>query len=458
MAAGTRWKVWFAMLALSGAVSAAEPASPPSELEAELQRLKERHDAMQRNLERQQQALDEILRRASALAEDPAAGVPVSPAASAATPAPLTTPPPAESTLVRDERPLRVESSAGPVGNSTRPLRLGGHVAIAARRAERSGRFEGNSLRVDEVRLQVTGEITPRVLASGELEALTRERYKRGMRAGELYLEVAPFGVRTYVRLRAGRIDVPFGREHLRRDATENPLISHSAADIRGIDEGVQLQGLIGRWDWALALQNGHHRPAANLLAARTQTLRIGYLPAPHLRLGASALRTARLPQIDGEGGPLWVANIPLRRLPGSTAHTVRAGGLTADIEFSWRGGRVAAEAGAVRYEDDDPRRAIRRELPFLSLEGVQQLGAKSIVAARYSRISTAAGFHFPGDGRADDSRLTVVLERFSVGVGYVPVSGLNLKLEHSLNFGRRVGGAERTDENQTAAEAVLRF
>lgn len=152
------------------------------------------------------------------------------------------------------------------------------------------------------------------------------------------------------------------------------------------------------------------------------------------------------------------MANIPLRRLPGSTAHTVRAGGLTADIEFSWRGGRVAAEAGAVRYEDDDPRRAIRRELPFLSLEGVQQLGATSIVAARYSRISTAAGFHFLGDGRADDPRLTEVLERFSVGVGYVPVSGLNLKLEHSLNFGRRVGGAERTDENQTAAEAVLRF
>jgi hypothetical protein len=56
MAAGTRWKVWFAMLALSGAVSAAEPVSPPSELEAELQQLKVRHDAMQRNLERQQQA------------------------------------------------------------------------------------------------------------------------------------------------------------------------------------------------------------------------------------------------------------------------------------------------------------------------------------------------------------------------------------------------------------------
>ncbi len=165
MAAGSRWIRCFAILALDGAVLAAEPSPPPGDLEAELQRLRERHDAMQRNLERQQQALDEILRRASALADDPTASVIAAPAASAATPVSVLAPVVAESALVRDERPMKGEPSAGPVGNSTKPLRLGGHVAIAARRAGRSGRFEGNSLRVDEVRLQVTGEITPRVLA-----------------------------------------------------------------------------------------------------------------------------------------------------------------------------------------------------------------------------------------------------------------------------------------------------
>ena len=117
----------------------------------------------------------------------------------------------------------------------------------------------------------------------------------------------------------------------------------------------------------------------------------------------------------------------------------------------------------AITARDDlgverDARRAIRREMPFLSVEAVRQLGPKTYLAGRYSGIGTASGFLLPGEGRTDDARLTERLERFSFGVGYGPRPSLSLKLEQSFNLGRRVGGTERTGENQTAAEALLRF
>ena len=269
MAVGTRaWRIP-ALFLLAGAAWGAEPSPPVTDLEAELQRLKERHEAMQQNLARQQRVLDEILRRASALAEEPPSTGANKPPASPAV-APVSSGPAAPVPAEVEPPRLSAEPSAGPAPNATRPFKVGGHISAAGRRAGRSAAFPGNSVRFDEVRLEVGGAIGPRVLAWADLEALTRERYKRGMQVGEMFLEVALLRERPDVRLRLGRLDVPFGREHRRRDAPDNPLVSHSVADVRGVDEGVQLQGGRGRWDWALALQNGLRRPATNLLAVRS--------------------------------------------------------------------------------------------------------------------------------------------------------------------------------------------
>lgn len=441
-------------LLLAPVISGAEPSAPLSDIEAELRRLQERHEAMQENLSKQQRILDDILRRASALDGSPAEGTSgdagtVSPESSAPVPVPA-----ADGGAPR----LAAEPAAGPAANRTGTLRLAGHVAVVARRAGRAAAWRGESLRADEVRLEVAGSVSTRLHLLAELEVLTRERHKQGMQAGELYLEFAPLAEQPGLRVRAGRLDIPFGREHRRRDATANPLISHSAADVRGVDDGVQLQGMAGVWDWALALQSGLRGVPGRSLALGSTTLRLGYRPTSDTRFGLSALRTAGLSQLNGDGGPLWLGNALVRRLPGSGAPRVRLSGLAGDASLAWRRARLLLEGGALVYEDDDPRRAVRRGIPFLAVEAVQELGRGAYGALRYSRVGTASGFPLPGDGRPDETRLTESLERFSLGLGFRPAPPLLLKLEHTLNRGRWAGGGERTDENQTAAEAVLRF
>ena len=64
-------------------------------------------------------------------------------------------------------------------------------------------------------------------------------------RTGEVYVHfrelrlgnLPPFG------LKLGRIDLPFGEEYLWQDASDNPLITNSAAYPYGWDEGVLLYG-----------------------------------------------------------------------------------------------------------------------------------------------------------------------------------------------------------------------
>lgn len=431
---------------------AAEPPATLNEVEAELRRLQERHDAMQANLSTQQRLLDEILRRASELDATPPEAVTRRGEDSTF---PVIPRPVASET---DAPRLAPERAAGPATNTTRGPRLNGHAAFVARRAERAAALRGDTLRTDEVKLEVGGALAPRWRWWGELEVLTRERYRRGMQIAEAYVEFKPLAERSEVRIRLGRIEVPFGREYLRRDASHNPLISRSAADTRGVDEGIQLQGAAGSWDWAVALQNGLHRPASHLFAARSIAVRGGYSSARGYRLGLSALRTGRLPQEAGAEGPLWLGNAPMRRLPGSQAPSVRLSGLALDASVAGRAGRIAAEAGVLVYRDDDPRRAVRRGVPFLTVEAVGELGRGAYGAVRYSRVGAASGFFLPGDGRLEDVRLTEELERLSLGFGYRPAPPLLLKLEHTFQRGRWAGGAERAEENQTAAEAVVRF
>lgn len=453
--AGRFRTVWLlAWSTLLAPASGAEPAAPLSDIEADLRRLQERHDAMQANLSKQQRILDDILRRASALEVVPPEG----PSTEAAVISPEVSPSGRMSVAEGGASPLAPERAAGPAANRTRTLRVSGQVAVAARRAGGNAALRGRSVRTDEARIEVAGVVASRLGLSAELEVLTRERYRRGMRAGELYLDYAPLVERPDLRLRAGRLDVPFGREHQRRDAIANPLISHSAADVRGLDDGVQLQGRAGRWDWALALQTGLRGNPGKPPHVGSSALRVGFMPNADARLGLSAMRTARLSQSNGNAGPLWLGGALVRRLPGSDATRVRVSGLAGDASLAWKRTRLLAEGGVLVYEDDDPRRAVRRGIPFLALEAAQELGRGAYGALRYSRVGTASGFFLPGDGRAEDTRLTESLERFSLGLGYRPLPPLLLKLEHTLNRGRWVGGVERSDENQTAAEAVLRF
>lgn len=432
----------------------AEPAAPLNDIEAELRRLQDRHEAMQANLSKQQRILDDILRRAAALEAFPPEGAPVEAKVSS----PDATSPGRMPVDDVGASPLTPERPAGPAANHTRALRVSGQVAVAARRAGGSAAWRGRSVRTDEARIEVAGAVASRLGLSAELEVLTRERYRRGMRAGELYLEYAPLAERPDLRLRAGRLDVPFGREHQRRDAIANPLISHSAADVRGLDDGVQLQGRAGRWDGALALQTGLRGNPGRPPVLGSSALRLGFMPSADARLGFSAMRTARFSQSNGDAGPLWLGGALVRRLPGSDATRVRVSGLAGDASLAWKRTWLLAEGGVLVYEDDDPRRAVRRGVPFLALEAVREFGPGAYGALRYSRVGTASGFFLPGDGRPEDTRLTTVLERFSLGFGYRPLPPLLLKLEHTLNRGRWVGGVERADENQTAAEAVLRF
>jgi hypothetical protein len=82
-----------------------------------------------------------------------------------------------------------------------------------------------------------------------------------GNDVGELYVKFSDlFGTRDGARLglKLGRIDIPFGEDYLRQDATDDPLISLSAADVWAIDEGAAAYGRAGPLHWVFAVTNGN--------------------------------------------------------------------------------------------------------------------------------------------------------------------------------------------------------
>src|SRR5262245_42813806 len=136
-------------------------------------------------------------------------------------------------------------------------VRITGEGGVAFFDTGSEGMFPNNEFRVDEAKLFVEAPIWENVFFFGELNIAAREKDDLDLRLGELYLDFAEvsqlLGRDRMLNIRAGRIDIPFGEEYLARDVIDNPLISHSLADLWGVDEGIELYGSVGKFSYVVA-------------------------------------------------------------------------------------------------------------------------------------------------------------------------------------------------------------
>lgn len=351
---------------------------------------------------------------------------------------------------------------------SDRQVRISGEAGIGFFKSGSDGAHPNSEFRVDDAKLFVEASVWKNVYFFGGLELTTREANDEYFHVGELYVDVENLwsSDRTHtLSLRAGRMNLPFGEEYQVRNVMDNPLISHSLADIWGIDEGVQVYGTLGAVRYNVAVQNGSHKALTDGNSDKSVIVRLGYDPAPHLSLSASAMRTGDL-SVAGDGlSEVWFANGFFRALgPSATTTTFAAELAELDAAYRWPTGQLRAAVGWVSFDDNSTSGDYSRHLTYYSLEGTQRLSGKFFAAARYSAIDAPRGYPLIGQGNAGEyfynpfGVRTKDLQRLSVGVGYRFAEPLVWKLEYSWEDGHLVNGTRRNEEDMLSSLLGIRF
>ena len=406
-----------------------------------LQQLQEQNQALQEQLRQQQRQIEALSQKVEALQS---AAAPTNHAA--------------------EENEPAAPGSASAWSNLGK-VHLSGEGGVAFFDSGSHGQFPHGTFRVDEARLFVEAPVLDDVFFYGEVDLATREEPDVEARLGELYLDVENvsrlWGCERMLSLRAGRIYIPFGEEYQNRFAIDNPLISHSLSDLWGVDEGVELYGEAGKFNYVVAVQNGGVPDTQDFDGDKSVAGRVGYDPCHWLHLSLSGMRTGDLDVNGDRMSAMWFGNGFFRSLgsPGTTKFHVNL--VEGDVALRWSQGHLKAFGGGVFYDDNDPTTSQRRDVYYYSVEGVNDIVGKLYGAVRFSQI--LAGDGFPVVGNADFGEymfreLTRGLWRLSLGLGYRWSPNLVLKAEYSFEEGRELDGEKREHQDLLAFEAAFRF
>lgn len=347
-------------------------------------------------------------------------------------------------------------------------IHLNGEGGLAIFDTEAEGQFPNNEFRVDEMKLFVEAAVYKDIYVFGELNLLTRETNEESLKLGELYMDFENvsklWDAEGVLNVRFGRFDIPFGEEYLKRDAIDNPLISHSLSDLWGVDEGIQVYGTIKKVQYNLAIQNGSEPLFQDSNSDKSITGRVGYDPFTALHVSFSAMRTGDLDVEGDKLSELWFGNGFIRAI--GSASTFHAELIQGDGQVKWKDAHFFFGIGHLNY-DDDSATENKRDAFYYQLEGLKSIHHQNkgslYICARYSRIESDNGFPLVGHGDFgsfffNNALLTRTLWRFSVGPGYRIGNNALIKAEYTMERGHKLNGEKREDENFWGAEVALKF
>lgn len=361
---------------------------------------------------------------------------------------------------------VEIDSSSDP----DKKILLSGEGGLSMFDTGADGQFPNAEFRVDEAKLFVDASPGAEVYFFAELNFTTRESIDE-FEVGELYADfenISRFWSKEeQLNVRFGRMDIPLGEEYMTRDAIDNPLISHSLADVWGVDEGIEAYGRFGKAQYVFAVQNGGIPKFHDYTTSKSVAGRFSYDFTPHIHASVSALNTGALDVKNDVLSAIWFGNGFLRSL-GSPATTTEFRGkfLQGDGQIQCSRGSVNASAGILRYSDNDTAADNSRDVSYYSLGGVLSLiqeGQKLYSAMQYSRISADQGFPLVGNGNFGEyffspDSLTQSLWRLSLGIGFRPHKNVLLKGEYNFERGELLNGGDRSEEDFVGVEAALRF
>lgn len=436
---------------LFGLVPAWGQDAPPTA--AEVRALIEQNQKLQRQVDAQQVQLDELRARLDQVSN----------------------------TTVQQDRALHalnervtepVPAERLPVASGAREqeIRISAEAGFAYFDGGPQGQFPNGEFRADDVKVYLEAPVWRDTYFFAELDLVTREANDEFFHMGEVYADFENVSGRLggpdrALNVRVGRFDIPFGEEYQVRGVMDNPLVTHSLADIWGVDEGVEIYGDVAGFSYVLAVQNGGHKMFRDYDSGKAVTARVGVDPIGWLHLSASALHTGELTVAGDVMSETWIGNGFFKSI-GGTATTTRfeASLLELDAVARWTGGQLAGAVGRADYDDNDTAADNSRQLDYFYLELRQRFGERLRGAVRYSELRTDRGYPLPGLGDAGaffyrpGAPFTDWLSRLSLGLSYHFADPVLLKLEYSFERGRLMNGQRRDQEDMFATELGLKF
>jgi hypothetical protein len=431
-------KFWFCYCAVALLTTCAgwpvQAAQTLPDIEEQLRQVKQQNEALQQQLRRQQEMIDELNRKVTVLT-GPSTETPAVPASS-------------------------------PKGFSLGKVRLSGEGAAGFFHSQSRGQFPNSEFRVDEAKLFVEAPLWDEAYFFGELNLFSRETlYTSDMYVGELFVDFENISrlwkQDRQLNLRLGRFDIPVGEEYLKRDAIDNPLVSHSIMDLWGVDEGLALYGSFWKLQYIAALQNGGPSAVHDFNSDKSIAFRLGYDPVKPLHVSVSAMRTGRLDVGEDRASELWIGSGVVRPLGSAATTTFEADVLQGDIVLKLPTTTLTAAGGVLRYDDNDPAANNRREVYYYSFEAVQRIYRGAYAAARWSQAFAEDGFPLVANGDSGtyfNGTLTEDLWLLSLGLGYRWSNHLLIKAEYSFTRGHLVDGTVRDEEDLLSALVAFAF
>jgi hypothetical protein len=274
---------------------------------------------------------------------------------------------------------------------------ISGEVGVIFRAGEAKTNFPNEEFKVDEARLFVEAQVAEGIYVFSELEMSSRETNNADFQLGELYIEFEDLLDDGTLNVRAGRLDIPFGIEYQNRDVLANPLISHSVADLWGIDEGVEAFGELGHVSYVVAVQNGSHTQIRDFTSDKSVTARLGIDPTSQIHLSGSVMQTGAI-DVEDEGlTELWFGNSFFKSIGSKDTSRFEVDLAKIDATFSWQTGQLGTAYGKAWYDDNDPLGNNSRNIEYWKIEAQQELSENFFAAARYSGMNADKGYSVSG-------------------------------------------------------------
>jgi Phosphate-selective porin O and P len=417
-------------------VSTAPAHASDTNLEQEVQLLREQNTMLQQQLQKQGQSLDTLTQKVQSL----------------------------EAENTEHENAASENSAQMKNGFNLGKVVLSGEGGVGFQKTGSEGFSPNASFTVQEARLFLDAPIWKDVYFYSEVDLATPENNNAQVNLGELYVDfesVSQLWDRDgQLNVRVGKMNVPFGEEYQTRHAIDNPLILNSVSDFWGYDPGVEIYGALGKFSYCVAVQNGGGNGVQDDNDDKSVSGRIGFDPNKHWHFSLSGMRTGNINAQNGGLSAEWFSGGFFQSIGSMATTEFHVNAVELDTTARWASGYAKAFGGYAQYGDNNPAANNSRDIFYYSGEVVQNLPKKFYAVARFSEVIANDGYPILGNGNPSDyfSELATDLWRLSLGIGYRFSDRLIIKTEYSLEGGQQVNGESRNNENFFGSEVAFKF
>lgn len=266
--------------------------------------------------------------------------------------------------------------------------------------------------------------------------------------------------------VRLGRLKVDFGEEQLSNDPVNGVLISNSAANVAGYDEGLQLSQSLPKdkiglpFKWSLSLTNGNTGTGADNQQGKALCAKVGVLPLPELYVSGSYYSTNELGLQSAEMTYAGLATPPTN----ATRWTRTI--MELDVRYDLQPGKEnrlspgspsfsdskAFFRGAYGTFDDSGKdkvdpvvKVTERKGTYYFVDACYNATEKLYLGARYSIISLNKNTTFVSLNSFNANKYT----RISAGPGYRLSGNTHIKAEYTSNAEDVPTGTAKPKNNQ---------